>query len=81
MQHTAGMDLSGTRLCRVPESCPWDTNLKQIVSVDFWTRLREGGVILYLFMAFFKDKVATRVATRVAIRVAVAIRYPEKFRK
>ena len=34
----AGMDLSGTRSCRVPESCPWeslrDTNSKKIVSLD-----------------------------------------------
>ena len=32
------MDLSGTRSCRVPESCPWeslrDTNSKKIVSLD-----------------------------------------------
>jgi len=34
----SGMDLSGTRSCRVPESCPWeslrDTNSKKIVSLD-----------------------------------------------
>ena len=31
--YEAGMDLSGTRSCRVPESCPWeslrDTNSKK----------------------------------------------------
>ena len=39
------MDLSGTRSCRVPESCPWaklrNTNFKKIVSLNFWTRLRD----------------------------------------